>query len=1813
MAEQASANTHVGGVTFKISVDTSAVKLDNLGQLHAQFSVLANVFERMAKNAAIVSNTLTRLARIERSITVTTEKLTKAKKKLDIATRQVVQAQQKYQKTIQALNQAQQTGAQNTQGFAQRMRGLATAAVAAASAFTGLRLGEFIKEATIYAGRVENLGTILHQVGTNANYTTAELDLYEKQVKKLGITTESARYSLTLLARNHLDLAKAARIARIAQDSAVIAGIDSSQANEKLAISIQRLDTRMLRNLGILVNLRNEYQRFALATGRVETSLTAYERQQILMNAVLRAGVNTVGTYEAAMQDAYKQYTSRIRLQKEATKEFGDAFQAVFSGAIELWSDFLKWFTALDKETKAAVAAFATFAAVTATVTAAVGALAFALMALGPAAIPIIAIATAVGFLTAKFFYATAQSAAFSKELAGMRQEYINLTTEAAHMRREFEQIEAIEKYAKTHELTAQQLDELERHYDNILVLLPRVRAEFEKLETAEEKLALLRRSIYGAGATTQQLINLELRKYVQVLERAALAVLSYRDSYELLYPLTETTVGSLEEIKSALDTAARSGASFEEMLSDLGMSTGWRDTILQMTEGVGLFADYEVLREYRNNTIEWLKTEYSLLQTHYAAVQTLQRDHMAWESRWLEERARAQETANQLALRVMNRLQEARAKIAKSSGVEILQDIRSYTRNLQDTMLTEEQILRKSANGWEQRYERITEAARKEKRDLGMILRGGEFVAPEGLSPGKQAEMERKRRVIDAEMEEDLRDARNALLEETTDLLLERQNILKASRAAREIIENEIKVREAEIRALNAETELIGTGADLGFVKTMERMEELLRGSAEAEKQIREKIFGTGDEEEIRQQRQQLDRLAAQGEILREQLRLVNKGTKEYEEFRTQLIALDTTITSVRFNLEMLTGGYKRMIELHSENLDLLLVKMRASVEDVAVQELIEIEMRGIRELSFEEHKRIEAYIRDHEAARDAYNALLTEMNNYKNALRELDDAERSLGIEREERLANWRNELAKLNNWLEEQTEDIETQEEELAEKRKQWAEARIELLGGEIRTLSDVRSELEKLQNAFYKNAKAVDEFLEKQKVEELDRINSGYKDMFETQKKFLDMIEKATSSEQLEQLREGLGEELRAQLQETREEMVELSKEYRDVIEDMLKEQQKWMMDPTHDRSRLIELERERRKILREYIELQQKQQNQIGWIEEAEKQAAEESAEQNKLLRERTAAYEEQRRIAEEQGRLEEFEAREKRRKWEEELHPMELEVRLLEEQQKLLEEELQDHEEKKEKLDEEEEKLQKIKSVVEEQRKAWVGTKAAIMEVIDALTILLDLEERGGDTAAATKRYESARKRAEDRLDKFWGTEEEVAKETEKPVEPLPGAGVRVENEDGTFSTERTVGVNIDGKEYVIPTLVNGEQLTIDEAVEHAREMGLENFPSFDSVEEAERYAKDRSSQLGRIEEKTEPETRGAGEREKIPGFDDKPVIKVEPEEVKPEEVKPEEPKRTYGPAKPEGYKFRTERDIAKEMQRKELESQIVEPGVSDEYTYGMMPGPTLNLPKSWAAKGIFRSLYPASTSLAVGAESLDPDRTGAIKERVSDTLSYLNEAGRPGGGPMQDIESTGINLITSGEQGEPSPMLKSPAYQRYLRFVMSGGDPSSAAGQKIVERVELDRARRARRTDYQQAQATRREQYTTSKEQKAAQYQEMQQTLQQQREEHMRQARFNFARYGRRSAQAAQPVPISGNIERDAAALAGSGAEAANGVDKMGNAAARGLNAAAGALDRAAQSSNQHAENIEQTAGRINDMNRGAGTIGRRYAHRGR
>ena len=77
----------------------------------------------------------------------------------------------------------------------------------------------------------------------------------------------------------------------------------------------------------------------------------------------------------------------------------------------------------------------------------------------------------------------------------------------------------------------------------------------------------------------------------------------------------------------------------------------------------------------------------------------------------------------------------------------------------------------------------------------------------------------------------------------------------------------------------------------------------------------------------------------------------------------------------------------------------------------------------------------------------------------------------------------------------------------------------------------------------------------------------------------------------------------------------------------------------------------------------------------------------------------------------------------------------------------------------------------------------------------------------------------------------------------EKPTLDPSKAIAKVKNEDGSISTVRTLGFNIDGKEVLIPSVhKDGYIMSDEESIQHYKDTG-EHFGKFDSPEASTNYA----------------------------------------------------------------------------------------------------------------------------------------------------------------------------------------------------------------------------------------------------------------------------------------------------------------------------------------------------------------------------------
>jgi lambda family phage tail tape measure protein len=239
------------------------------------------------------------------------------------------------EKKLKGLEDQSKKTESAAQGLSGMFKGLAVALGA-------LQLASMVKDAAMMAARYETLGAVMKNVGGNAGYTADQMNQYEKSLRKTGIAMIESRTILARLAQANIDLSKSSELARIAQDAAVIGGINSSEAFERMVQAITSGEVEILRHIGLNVDFQASYERLAAQLGKTTKSLTAQEKMQAKVNAVMGAGPGIAGTYEAAMGTAGKMITSITRYTDDLKVSLGAAFGPALTLLVSQLTDELK-------------------------------------------------------------------------------------------------------------------------------------------------------------------------------------------------------------------------------------------------------------------------------------------------------------------------------------------------------------------------------------------------------------------------------------------------------------------------------------------------------------------------------------------------------------------------------------------------------------------------------------------------------------------------------------------------------------------------------------------------------------------------------------------------------------------------------------------------------------------------------------------------------------------------------------------------------------------------------------------------------------------------------------------------------------------------------------------------------------------------------------------------------------------------------------------------------------------------------------------------------------------------------------------------------------------------------------------------------------------------------------------------------------------------------------------------------------------------------------------------------------------------------
>lgn len=218
--------------------------------------------------------------------------------------------------------------------------------------------GALIGTAAMTAARVQVLGTVLETVGGNAGYSAEELAVFEAGLMEAGITAGASRQGLIQMAQAEIDLSHATDLARLAQDAAVIANLNSSEAYERLITGIQRGEIELLKTMGLTVDFAGAYKRMAAQLGKTTQELSASEKMQARLNETMKAGEGISGVYIDAMGDVGKKMGSLKGDFQDAANVLGQAYLPAMGAGVDATRDALEWFTELDVGTQKNIATF---------------------------------------------------------------------------------------------------------------------------------------------------------------------------------------------------------------------------------------------------------------------------------------------------------------------------------------------------------------------------------------------------------------------------------------------------------------------------------------------------------------------------------------------------------------------------------------------------------------------------------------------------------------------------------------------------------------------------------------------------------------------------------------------------------------------------------------------------------------------------------------------------------------------------------------------------------------------------------------------------------------------------------------------------------------------------------------------------------------------------------------------------------------------------------------------------------------------------------------------------------------------------------------------------------------------------------------------------------------------------------------------------------------------------------------------------------------------------------------------------------------
>jgi hypothetical protein len=184
------------------------------------------------------------------------------------------------------------------------------------------------------AARAGEMDASLRALAKANNVSYDEMSKSVSVIRKQGIEMDTAQNLVAQFTRQNLNLADAQKLARVAQDAAVISGRNSTEVLADLTHGITTQNTQVLRNAGVTVQAGQAISNYAKEQGKAVKDLTDAERAQAVLNAVLAEGSKVAGAYEAAMREPGKVLRSFPRLIDDIKLSVGQGLVQAFGPII---------------------------------------------------------------------------------------------------------------------------------------------------------------------------------------------------------------------------------------------------------------------------------------------------------------------------------------------------------------------------------------------------------------------------------------------------------------------------------------------------------------------------------------------------------------------------------------------------------------------------------------------------------------------------------------------------------------------------------------------------------------------------------------------------------------------------------------------------------------------------------------------------------------------------------------------------------------------------------------------------------------------------------------------------------------------------------------------------------------------------------------------------------------------------------------------------------------------------------------------------------------------------------------------------------------------------------------------------------------------------------------------------------------------------------------------------------------------------------------------------------------------------------------